>query len=499
MDTNLLKVTAVSKRFGGVVALRKMSLEVLFGECHALIGENGAGKTTLINILNGEVQPDEGFVELAGERIEHFTPFTSMQRGISVVHQDLALVGPLSVMENIFLAQLEGSYRGIRKSRQEMRRDTRRLIEMMGCEINPDALAEDLSTSKKQVVEIARALSSNPKLLIMDEPTASLTKAETEKLFEIIRTLTARGISIIFVSHRLNEVMSICDRITVMRDGAHIGTRDKAATTINELIRMMVGREIQLYGKLSSQRREKEVALEVIGLTKRPHFECVDFRAYRGEILGIAGLVGVGRTELAQTVFGLIQADAGVVKVNGRTCRIRSPREAMRNGIGMLPEDRKISASIDTMNIRENMSIAVLSGLSRFGLVNRREERMLAERFAHLLRIRMGDLEQSLTTLSGGNQQKVILARWLAAQVGVLMMDEPTQGVDVGAKAEIHKLLREQAESGHAVIIISSDFPEVLSISDRILVMRTGGIAGELASSDATEERIMLLATVGAY
>ncbi len=494
----LLKVAGVSKSFGGVAALRDVSMEVRVGECHALVGENGAGKTTLINILNGEVQLDQGYFELAGERIEQQSPSMSMKRGINVIHQDLALVGSLSVMENIFLAQLEGRFRGIRKNRAVLRRDTAALIELLGCEIDPDELVENLSTSKKQVVEIAKALSTNPKLLIMDEPTASLTQGETEKLFEIIRTLKARDISVIFVSHRLNEVMAIADRITVIRDGGYIGTREKAGTSINEIVRMMVGREIELYKKLQEETREKEVVLEVTGLTKKPHFENVSFSVRRGEILCFAGLVGVGRTELAQTVFGYLPADAGEVKVNGKARRIRSPREAMRQGIGMLPEDRKISSSIDTMNVRENISIAVLPGLSRLGFVTRREEASLVERFARLLSIKMKDPEESLTNLSGGNQQKVMLARWLATDVGILIVDEPTQGVDVGAKAEIHKLLRELTARGEAVIVISSDLPEVLSISDRILVMRAGRIAGELSSAEATEEKIMLLATVGA-
>jgi ABC-type sugar transport system ATPase subunit len=497
-ETVLLRVAGISKAFGGVLALRDMSLEVRVGECHALVGENGAGKTTLINILNGEVQLDSGFFELAGERIEQQSPSMSMHRGINVIHQDLALVGSLKVMENIFLSQLRGTRRGFRKGSAQLRRETRGLLDQLGCDIDPDALVEDLSTSKRQVVEIAKALSTNPKLLIMDEPTASLTMGETEKLFDIIRALKARGIAIVFVSHRLNEVMAIADRVTVIRDGAYIGTRDREATSVHEIVRMMVGREIELYSRLRGEGGESEVVLEVEGLSRRPHFHDVSFQARGGEILCFAGLVGVGRTELAQAVFGALPAERGVVKVRGKRVSIRSPRDAIRLGIGMLPEDRKSASSIDTMNVRENVSVAILPSISRFGFVRRREEAGIVEKFSRLLSIKMKGAEEPLTTLSGGNQQKVMLARWLATDARILIVDEPTQGVDVGAKSEIHRILRELAIQGVAVIVISSDLPEVLSISDRILVMRAGRIVGELGSSEATEEKIMLLATVGA-
>ena len=498
MADPVLVVRGISKHFGGVVALKEVSFEIAAGECHAIVGENGAGKTTLINILQGAVPLDSGSFELLGTRFEHLDPLASMASGLNVIHQELALVDSLRVMENIFLSSLQGRNRLIVKNQKALRADAARILQSLGSDIDPMERVETLSTSKKQVVEIAKALASNPRLLIMDEPTASLTQGETEKLFQMIRSLKKQGISVVFVSHRLHEVLEISDRVTVLRDGRYIGTVRTADTTVDEIIRMMVGREVDLYHKLDADEAGKETLLEVENLAHPQYFRGVSFSARSGEILCFAGLVGAGRTELAQTIFGFLQPSEGTIRIRGRARAITSPREAMALGLGMLPEDRKNAAVISPMNVRENISIAVLPRLQTAGFVKRREESEIVRTFVERLHIKTAGVEQPITSLSGGNQQKVMIARWIASSVSILIVDEPTQGVDVGAKAEIHRLLRELARQGVAVVVISSDLPEVLSISDRIIVMRGGAIVGELPASAATEEKIMTLATIGA-
>jgi ribose transport system ATP-binding protein len=493
----ILKLDRISKRFGGVIALEDVSFEVAEGECHAIVGENGAGKTTLINILNGAISPDSGSFEFRGETFDGLDPLTSMQRGLSVIHQELALVEPLSVMENIFIGDLSGKFRGFVKSQKVLRTETEHILESLGSDVNPGDLIENLSTSRKQIVEIAKALVTNPKLILMDEPTSSLTRGETRKLFETINILKKRGISIIFVSHRLNEVKEISDRITVIRDGHYIGTVYTDGTSVDQVIRMMVGREIELYEKLQHEESGKKVILEVRGLTKEPFFSNISFSARGGEILAFSGLVGAGRTELAESIFGFLHLDSGEIRIHGKPCTVKSPKDAMRHGIGLLPEDRKIAGIIDSMSVRENLSIAVLPKLSRLGFVKKSAEDKIVDKFVKLLEIKTANVEDAITNLSGGNQQKVMIARWMASEVAILMVDEPTQGVDVGVKAEIHKLLRELALRGVAVIVISSDLPEVLSIADRIIVMRNGKLIGEIDSGEATEENIMTMATIG--
>jgi ribose transport system ATP-binding protein len=497
-NQKILEIVHVSKHFGGVAALSDVSFDVFRGECHAVVGENGAGKTTLINILNGALRPDSGHLVFRDRQFDCLDPLTSLNQGINVIHQELALVDSLTVAENIFLSNLAGRNPFFRKTTKQLRRDTQELLDLLGCDLDPRDLVEELSISKKQIVEIAKALSTNPRLIIMDEPTAALTQAETHKLFDIINALKKRGISVIFVSHRLDEVMEISDRVTIIRDGRYVGTILTAETAVNTVIKMMVGREIELYEKLAVEEKRKTVVLRVAGLTKLPYFRDVSFEVRSGEILCFSGLVGAGRTELAQAIFGFLRPDSGRLEMNGREVPIRSPRNSIARGIGLLPEDRKSASTIETMSVRENLSIVVLPKLRRALFVNRAEEKRIAGRFVDLLRIKISDIEEPIYNLSGGNQQKVMLARWLATKVGVLIVDEPTQGVDVGAKAEIHKLLRSLVEEGVAVVVISSDLPEVLSISDRILVMRAGRIEGELYSAEATEEKIISLATLGA-
>ncbi|NWG32763.1 MAG: sugar ABC transporter ATP-binding protein, partial [Rhodocyclaceae bacterium] len=376
----LLSIREISKHFGGVHALNGVSFDIGEGECHAVVGENGAGKTTLINILSGDIPPDSGRIEIKGISYHRLDPRTSISLGINVIHQELALIGPLSVMENIFVGDLHGKRRLLIKSQRRLKADTRILLDMLGCDVEPTELVERLSTSKKQIVEIAKALSTNPKILIMDEPTSSLTKGETEKLFDIIGSLKAKGISIVFVSHRLNEVMEISDLVTVLRDGRYIGTVRTSESSVDDIVSMMVGRKIELYQKLARRQKENPVFLEVDGFSREPFFRNVSFQARSGEILTFAGLVGAGRTELAESIFGFLPPDGGRVKLFGEYRRIGSPREAMRLGIGLLTEDRKVNGVIGTMVVRENASIAVLPRLMRAGFVRRREENRVVER-----------------------------------------------------------------------------------------------------------------------
>ncbi len=503
MENNniILRLNNINKRFGGTIALKDVSLEIAKAECHAIVGENGAGKTTLLNILNGAIIPDSGYFEFEGVRYDRLDPKSSILLGFNIIHQELALVETLSVMENIFLSNLGKGNSGFVKNKKQIFNDSRELLKSLGSDIDPSEIVENLSTSKKQIVEIAKALSSNPKLLIMDEPTAALTQAETEKLFEVINILKKRGISIIFVSHRLNEVMRISDRVSVLRDGYYIGTVVTKEVNVNDIIGMMVGRKIELYQRARTDQTDlnngKDVVLEVSNFTKKPYFENINFVARKGEILTFSGLVGSGRTELFETLFGFTEPDSGNIKVFGKPFKINSPKQAMFLGIGLLPEDRKIKGIISTMSVRENASIAVLSKLFKSGIIRRKKENDIVNKYVELLRIKLASIEDPVTSLSGGNQQKVMLARLLSTEVKILIIDEPTQGIDVGAKSEIHKLLIDLASKGVAIIIISSDLPEVLSISERIIVMRSGSIVGELKASEATEQKIMELATIG--
>jgi ribose transport system ATP-binding protein/rhamnose transport system ATP-binding protein len=495
----ILSVHNISKNFGGVRALSDVTFEVQRGECHAVVGENGAGKTTLINILNGAYISDTGYFEFDSVRYTRTTPEKMLDSGLAVIHQELALVETLSVMENIYLSSLGGKNGFFTRKRSELAASASEILDSLGCPIDPWANVETLSTSKRQLVEIAKALVFEPKLLVMDEPTAALTHSETEHLFSIIRKLKTRGISIIFISHRLNEVFAISDKVTALRDGKYVGTVDTADVVIPDVVKMMVGREIELYEKQSTSESKRKEILRIEGLTKKPHFEGISFGCMTGEVLCFSGLVGSGRSELMQTIFGFLKKDSGTIFLNGTEVSLASPPEAMKNGIAFLPEDRKIAAAISTMNVRENMSIAVLpTKLTNLLVVNRKKEKSLVKEYIQSLSIKTDSMENPITTLSGGNQQKVILARWLAMGGKILIVDEPTQGVDVGAKAEIHRILRGLAQEGIAVVVVSSDLPEVLSLADRIIVMRGGTIAGELNADDATEEAVMELATVQA-
>lgn len=503
MASPLLKVSSISKRFPGVQALDGVSLELMGGEVLGLLGENGAGKSTLLKILSGADRPDTGTIEYRGQTLRLLSPHHSQSLGIVTIYQEFSLFPSLSVAENIFIGRQPGPARFVDWRR--MRKESLALIDRLGLALDPDAPVSTLSVAEQQMVEIARALSMDSRLIIMDEPTSALSDTEVRRLFQIIVDLKAQGLGIIFVTHRLEEVPEICDRVTVLRDGRKVGEGTVGELDTGAIIRMMVGRDVD-----RASRRERRVlgtvALSVHGLTRRgaqgTHargLNDISISVRRGEILGIAGLVGAGRTDLARAIFGADPIDRGRIEIGGKPVTIASPVDAIRHGIGLLPEDRKQQALFLGLAVRQNFSIAALGKLLRWKLFVREDEELrLMERYRKSLNIRMSGPEQIIANVSGGNQQKVVLARWLALKPAVLIVDEPTRGIDVAAKAEVHQLLDEMAAGGMAIIIISSELPEILAVSDRIITMREGAITGEIAGDEATEEKLMQMMTLGA-
>jgi inositol transport system ATP-binding protein len=505
MTEPLLRMTLIGKRFPGVQALDNAGLVVLPGEIHALLGENGAGKSTLINILSGAQQPDSGAIEFGGQRVTMASPHDAQRRGIVTIYQEFTLAPNMTIAENVFIGREPGL--GVFVSWRKMAAETRAITARLGLQLRPMSIVRNLSVAEQQMVEIARALSMKSRLIVMDEPTSALSSSEVEKLFRIVRDLKAQGLSIIFVTHRLEEVMQICDRYTVLRDGRLVGSGFIADTTVDGIIRLMVGRQVTALFARRERTVVGDVALSIEGLTRRGNAQDrnatvladVGFEVRRGEILGIAGLVGAGRTEMSRAVFGADPFDAGRVIVDGREVHIRSPKDAIRHGIGLVPEDRKKQALFLALAVRINLSMAAHKRIKRWGVfIDEAAERAMVEEFRKKLNIRMASPEQLIANLSGGNQQKVTLARWLALRPKVLIVDEPTRGIDIGAKVEVHQLLFEMARSGIAVIAISSELPEVLAISDRIVTMREGHVTGEIKSEDANEEILMSMMTLSA-
>jgi len=489
----LLKVTSVTKHFGGVRALKGVSFELNAGEVHALVGENGAGKSTLIKLMTGAHVPDTGTIELDGRHLARLDPATARKLGIAVVYQQPALFPDLTVTENISL-RLEhgGLWRVLSWSLRRSR--TVELLAQVGADISPDALIRNLTMPQQQLVEIASAVGSDAKVLILDEPTASLTDREVNNLFRVIRKLKAKGVGMIYISHRLEELPQIADRVTVLRDGSGIGTKPMADIDRAELIRLMVGRELSaVFPKV--QVPLGDVALETRNLScAESAVNDVSLTVRAGEILGLAGLVGAGRTELARVLFGLTPADRGQILLRGKSETIDSPGKAISLGIAYVPEDRRRHGVVLEMSVAQNTTLATLRKIARGGMIDFDKERQVAESFVQRLGTKTPSVETAVGNLSGGNQQKVALARWLAADPALIILDEPTQGVDVGAKAEIHRLMSELAGRGLAIIMISSELPEVLGMSDRIAVMHAGAIAGTLDRSEATQERVLELA-----
>jgi len=486
-------LTDIHKTFVGVRALRSVDFEVRPGEVHALLGENGAGKSTLIKIMAGVHKPDRGQLFFEGKQVVLETPRDAQRLGIDTIYQELSLYPELTVAENIFMGHAPRHRLGpLRVIDWEtvFRRAQEILAELDVHDLDVRRKVGMLSVGNRQRVEIAKALSLNAKLLIMDEPTAALGETDVEQLFRITRLLRARGVGIIYISHKLSEVFALADRVTVLRDGQYIGTKAVADTDEGELIGMMVGRAIgELFPKQPA--RIGEVVLELRGLTREPHTRAVSLKLRAGEIVGLAGLVGSGRSETAQVVFGIIPAQRGEILLGGRAVTIRDPAQAVAHGIAYVPEDRGTQGLIRQMSVRENVSLAVLRSLAKGGLISRGGEAALAEGAIARFNIRAYGPEQVVGELSGGNQQKVVLGKWLASDPKVLIVDEPTRGVDVGAKAEIHRLISLlAAERGLAILMISSELPEILGMSDRVLVMRGGRIVGEFSRAEATPERV---------
>jgi rhamnose transport system ATP-binding protein len=486
-----IRMSGISKRFAATAALTDVQLELLPGEAHALVGENGAGKSTLVKVLAGVHQPDAGEILLDGRKIVIHDPAAARAMGIAVVHQEPRLFPDLSVAENIFLADPPRGRTGIAWS--EMRRRADALFTELGVRIDTSALVRGMSMADQQLIEIAKALSIDARVLILDEPTASLSAHEVERLFAIVRRTKERGVAVLFVSHRLDEVFQICDRATVFRDGRYVVTANTSELTTADLVRHMVGRSVSLFPKSESE--VGAVLLEVRNLGDGEAFRDVSFSVRAGEIVGLAGLVGAGRTEIARVLFGIHRAVEGEVLLDGQRVAFSSPSEAMDAGIAYVPEDRHQDGLVLDFSIADNVTLPILTRLFRRLLTRARTEDELAQGYVDQLRIRTTGVHQDVGALSGGNQQKVVIAKWLATKPRVLILDEPTRGVDIGAKVEVHRIVSDLAASGLGIVMISSDLPEVLAMSDRILVLHEGNLAAELSRSEATEERIMFAAT----
>jgi len=489
----LLRAESICKAFAGIEALRSVSFGLSAGESHALVGENGAGKSTLIKIITGAVEPDSGVLTICGEVIARNSPSVARSLGIAAIYQQPSLFPDLSVTENIALAlETGGAWKPV--DWRARREKAEALLKCIGANIKPDRVADSLSMPEQQLVEIAKAIGSGARILILDEPTASLSDHEVERLFRVIRALRGQGAGIVYISHRLEEIAVIADRITVLRDGEAAGTFAAGEIDRGSLIELMVGRKVaSVFPKRAVPIGETALELHNVGC-KETGIRDVSLTLKRGEILGLAGLVGSGRTRLAETIFGLTPAGSGEIRVLSEGVRIASPTIAIERGIAYVPEDRQRHGVVLEMPILANASLASLNRVSRLGLIQKDRERDLAERYIGQLRIKTPSPYVNAGALSGGNQQKVALARWLAIDPKVLILDEPTQGVDVAAKAEIHSLMMDLAEQGVAILMISSEIPEILGMSDRVAVMRAGMIAGVLSRQEATQQKILSLA-----
>lgn len=498
---SLLKLEHITKAFSGVTVLDDVRFEVRPGEVHALIGENGAGKSTLMKIVTGVHRADAGRMFWKGQEVEVKSPRAARQFGISMVHQELMLVPQLSVGENIFLGRhpaqrvLFGWVRW-----REIHDQAENVLRELGHAINPKRAVGQLSIAEQQLVEIARALAFNAELIIMDEPTSPLSEHETKRLFRTIAQLKSRGVSIIYISHRLKEIYEIADRVTVLRDGRHVVTTTVAETNSEALVQYMVGRSIQEQFPEEKSAAGLQEVLRVEGLTAPGKFYDISLTLHRGEIVGLAGLVGAGRTELVESLFGVGEYEAGRIYLDGQPVMIQTPVDAVHHGLALVTDDRKTKGLVLGASVRFNIALTAKQRLAGYKLfLSDKQEKKLAERFAHELRIKTSGVEQPVMYLSGGNQQKVVLAKWLSADSNIFILDEPTRGIDVGSKAEIYQLIRRLAERGKAILFVSSELEEILHLADRILVMHRGRIAGELRRDEATEERIMQLATGGVH
>ncbi|MCU1586107.1 MAG: D-xylose transporter ATP-binding protein [Microbacteriaceae bacterium] len=488
-STSVLSLISATKSFGAVAALTDGSVDLRAGEIHALVGENGAGKSTLVKVLAGVHQPDSGRFLVEGADVVFRSPADSKTAGISVIYQEPTLFPDLTVAENIFIGRQPRGRLGL-IDRPAMRTMARELFGRLGVPIDPDRIADGLSIADQQIIEIAKAISLDARILVMDEPTAALSGVEVDRLFAVARSLRDRGTAILFISHRFDEVFELCDRITVMRDGAFIATHRTAEITVDGLVREMVGRDIAtLFPKQEAQ--IGEVVLSVAGLSRSGVFSDISFEVRSGEIVALAGLVGAGRTEVARAIFGIDRYDSGSVLIDGKPLRRHTPQAAIDAGMGFVPEDRRKQGLVMDLSVARNATLTLRTQLARFGLINAKEERKAAEEWTTRLQVKTGSQDLAVSTLSGGNQQKVVIAKWLATNPKLLIVDEPTRGIDVGTKAEVHRLISELAVRGIAVLMISSELPEVLGMADTVLVMHEGRISAALDRSEATAEIVM--------
>lgn len=490
-----VEMTGINKSFSGVHVLKDVHLNVRKGEVHALMGENGAGKSTLIKILSGVYSRDSGTVKVKGEEVAFANPKDAEERGINIIHQELNIIPHLTVTQNMFLGKelTYGKFGFLNK--KAMKEATLESLKELGVtNINPEEPAGNLSVGQQQMIEIARALATKSELIIMDEPTAALTDREIEILFQVVNSLRELGVSIIYVSHRMEEIFQICDRITVLRDGEYIGTENIKDTSFDEVVRMMVGREL---GERFPTRSSEigEVIFEVEDLEIKNLFEKVNFEVRAGEILGIAGLMGAGRTEIMETIFGYRKKSKGTVKLNGKELVIKHPLDAIKAGLAFITEDRKDKGLVINASIRENIALTNINSISSKGVISKTRETELVNKLMKKLHVRAAGMNQEVKRLSGGNQQKVVIAKWIGINPKVLLLDEPTRGVDIGAKKEIYSIMNELSENGVAIIMVSSELPEVLGVSDRIMVIHEGKVTGVLNREEADQEKIMVAAT----
>lgn len=492
----VIEMKGISKSFSGNKVLDQVDFQLLPGEIHALMGENGAGKSTLIKILTGIYERDAGKVFIKGKEVHFKNPKEAEQFGIAVIHQELNIIPYLTVYENMFLGkELTVGRFGITKDK-EMKRKTKEYLNRLGIEIDPNMEAGNLSVGQQQMIEIARAVAADTEVLIMDEPTAALTEREIEALFKVISSLKKQGVGIVYVSHRMEEIFQICDRISVLRDGQFIGTKEVAKTNFDEIVKLMVGRQL---GERFPERDTKigQERFKVENLTSKGSFENIRFSVHQGEIVGVAGLMGAGRSEIMQAIFGYRKMDGGKVFIDGKEVTIKSPYDAIKAGIAFVTEDRKSQGLILELSVRENLSITTLDKISKNSLISSKTEISLADEMIEKLHVKTSGREISVKSLSGGNQQKIVIGKWLGIHPKILILDEPTRGVDVGAKKEIYQLMNDLTKQGVSIIMVSSELPEILGMSDRILVIHEGKLAAELDKSEANQENIMQSATGG--
>ncbi|BAM48086.1 sugar ABC transporter ATP-binding protein [Amphibacillus xylanus] len=492
----IINMTGIDKSFSTNQVLKGVNFSVEKGETHALMGENGAGKSTLMKILSGIYQRDAGIVEVKGKQVKYQHPSDAEADGIAVIHQELNILPELTIAENLFLGKELTKSKFGWLNNKEMNRIAKERLEELGLNLSPTVLAKDLSVGRQQLVEIAKALMTNADVIIMDEPTAALTDREIDTLFEVIERLKRKGVSFIYISHRMEEIFAICDRITVLRDGASIGTKVIKETNFDEIVSMMVGRELGDRFP-SSDKKIGDVKLQVSNLTREGEFEDVSFDVKAGEILGISGLMGAGRSEVVETIFGYRRQDKGSIYLDGQKVSIKHPQDAINKGIAFISEDRKTKGLIVDFSVGDNLNLTNLKTLSNNGWMLSQKEQTLYQTMVERLNIRVSDRSQLAKSLSGGNQQKVVIAKWLGIGPGVLILDEPTRGVDVGSKKEIYKIMQDLASQGVAIIMVSSELPEIIGMSDRVAVMCEGKLMTVLNKDQLTEENIMHYATGG--